>query len=426
LVFFSTKTRGRFVTDNPNDEIAALRGRGLLRRLRALPECGARIRLADGRVVLNLSSNDYLGLADDPRVKAGAIEAVERLGCSARASRLMAGDLELCEQLEADLARLVGTEAALVFGSGFLANLGVMSAAAGRGDDVFADRLNHASLADGMRLSGARWHRYRHKDARHLASLLESAAAAWHGRPGHEPACRSGRSRGHPGRARVGRLVAATDSIFSMDGDRAPLDEIAEAAGRHGAMLIVDEAHAIGVMGAGGGGVCREAGCKVRPDFVVGTLSKSLGGYGGFVGCSAALRELLVNRARSFIYSTGLPPGCIGAARAALAVLSAQPQMGGQLLAKARLLRDLLAAGGLGVGAMESQILPVHVGGNDEAVRLSQLLWDRGVLAAAVRPPTVPPGTARLRLSVTLAHTDDELAAAAREIITAARQVGLV
>jgi 8-amino-7-oxononanoate synthase len=398
------------VTDDLHYELAALRRQGLLRQLRALPECGARIRLAGGRVVLNLSSNDYLGLADDPRVKAGAIAAVERLGCSARASRLMAGDLELCEQLEADLALLVGTEAALVFGSGFLANLGVLTAAAGRGDEVFADRLNHASLTDGMQLSGARWRRYRHKDAGHLASLLAK--------------CGADGADGAAGDAR--RRVVVTDSIFSMDGDRAPVDEIAEVAARHGAMLVVDEAHAIGVMGAGGGGVCREAGCKVRPDFVVGTLSKSLGGYGGFVGCSAALRELLINRARSFIYSTGLPPGCIGAARAALAVLAAEPQMGGQLLAKARLLRDLLAAGGLAVGATESQILPVHVGGNAEAVRLSQLLWDRGVLATAVRPPTVPAGTARLRLSVTLAHTEDELAAAAAAIIDAAREVGLV
>jgi len=400
-------------TENPSDDLADLRRDGLLRQLRALPECGARIRLADGRVVLNLSSNDYLGLSDDPRVKAGAVEAIERLGCSARASRLMAGDLELCEQLEADLARLVGTRAALVFGSGFLTNLGVMSAAVGRGDYVFADRLNHASLTDGMQLSGARWRRYRHKDAGHLASLLTKAAA-----DGDD----SGGGVGSAAR----RRVVVTDSIFSMDGDRAPLNEIAEVASRHGAMLVVDEAHAIGVMGAGGGGLCREATCKARPDFVVGTLSKSLGGYGGFVGCSASMRELLINRARSFIYSTGLPPGCIGAARAALAVLAAQPQMGGQLLAKAHLLRDLLAAGHLGVGVTESQILPVHVGGNDEAVRLSQLLWDRGVLAAAVRPLTVPAGTARLRLSVTLAHTDDELAAAAGTIITAAREVGLV
>ncbi len=399
------------MTYDLHNELAALRGQGLLRQLRPLPECGARIRLAGGRVVLNLSSNDYLGLADDPRVKAGAIEAVERLGCSARASRLMAGDLELCEQLEADLALLVGTEAVLVFGSGFLANLGVMSVAAGRGDEVFADRLNHASLTDGMQLSQARWRRYRHKDAGHLAGLLAKCAAEG----GAGPLGLAAR-----------RLVVVTDSIFSMDGDRAPLDEVAEIAARHGAMLVVDEAHAIGVMGAGGGGICREGGCKARPDFVVGTLSKSLGGYGGFVGCSSARRELLINRARSFIYSTGLPPGCIGAARAALAVLAAEPQMGGQLLAKARLLRDLLAAGGLAVGAMESQILPVHVGGNAEAVRLSQLLWERGVLATAVRPPTVLAGTARLRLSVTLAHTEDELAAAAGVIVGAAREVRLV
>ena len=388
------------MVEHLDNELEALAGKGLLRRLRALPECGARIRLADGRVVLNFSSNDYLGLADDPRVKAGAIEAVERLGCSARASRLMAGDLELCEQLEADLASLVGTETALVFGSGFLTNLGVMTAVAGRGDEIFADRLNHASLTDGMQLSGARWHRYRHKDVGHLASLLA-------------------RSNGS-------RRVVVTDSIFSMDGDLAPLDEVAAVAERHGATLVVDEAHAIGVMGESGGGVCRQAGCTIRPDAVVGTLSKALGGYGGFVGCSATMRQVLVNRARSFIYSTGLPPACIGAARAALAILASEPGMGERLMAKVNLLAGLLAEAGLAEAQPQSQILSIRVGGNDEAVRLSQLLWDRGVLAMAVRPPTVPAGTARLRLSVTLAHTDDALRIAARTIIDAACEVGLL
>jgi len=388
------------MTDQIDNVLSALRGQGLLRELRALPECGARIRLADGRVVLNFSSNDYLGLADDPRVKAGAIQAVERLGCSARASRLMAGDLELCEQLEADLASLVGTETALVFGSGFLTNIGVMTASAGRGDEIFADRLNHASITDGMQLSGARWRRYRHRDVGHLASLLAGAGE--------------------------GRRVVVTDSIFSMDGDRAPLADVAAEAARQGATLVVDEAHAIGVMGAGGGGVCRESGCTIRPDAVVGTLSKAIGGYGGFVGCSAAMRQLLVNRARSFIYSTGLPPACVGAARAALAVMSAEPGMGERLMAKVRLLSGLLADAGLAEAQPESQILPVRVGGNDEAVKLSRLLWDRGVLATAVRPPTVPAGTARLRLSVTLAHTDDELRMAARTIIDAAGEVGLL
>ncbi len=388
------------MVEHLDNELEALAGKGLLRRLRALPECGARIRLADGRVVLNFSSNDYLGLADDPRVKAGAIEAVERLGCSARASRLMAGDLELCEQLEADLASLVGTETALVFGSGFLTNLGVMTAVAGRGDEIFADRLNHASLTDGMQLSGARWHRYRHKDVGHLASLLA-------------------RSNGS-------RRVVVTDSIFSMDGDLAPLDEVAAVAERHGATLVVDEAHAIGVMGESGGGVCRQAGCTIRPDAVVGTLSKAIGGYGGFVGCSATMRQVLVNRARSFIYSTGLPPACIGAARAALAILASEPGMGERLMAKVNLLAGLLAEAGLAEAQPQSQILSIRVGGNDEAVRLSQLLWDRGVLAMAVRPPTVPAGTARLRLSVTLAHTDDALRIAARTIIDAACEVGLL
>lgn len=397
-------TVGTGTADTPrrrvDRELAELRDRGLLRRLRALPDTGPRIELPGGRAVLNLSSNDYLDLAGDERVKAGAVEAAQRLGCSARASRLMAGDLELCEQLEADLARLVGTEAALVFGSGFLTNLGVLTAVAGRGDEVFADRLNHASLTDAMQLSGARWHRYRHADAGHLADMLS--------RPG------GGSKR-----------VVVTDSIFSMDGDRAPLAEVAGLARQHDAILVVDEAHAIGVFGPGGGGLCRDVDCPAGPDFVVGTLSKSMGGYGGFVGCSAAMRELLVNRARSFIYSTGLPPACIGAARAALGVIAAEPGLGGRLLAKAALLRDLLAEGGLKVGPTQSQILPVQVGGNDEAVRLSETLWDRGVLATAVRPPTVPGGTARLRLSVTLGHRDEELKAAAETIIAAMREMEL-
>ncbi len=242
--------------------------------------------------------------------------------------------------------------------------------------------------------------RYRHRDGDHLASLLARSVGP--------------------------RRVVVTDSIFSMDGDRAGLDEVAAIADRHGATLVVDEAHAIGVMGEGGGGVCREAGCAVGPALVVGTLSKALGGYGGFVGCSAVMREVLVNRARSFIYSTGLPPACIGAARAALAVLASEPGMGKRLMAKVHLLGGLLAEAGLTEAAPQSQILSVRVGGNDAAVKLSQLLWDRGLLATAVRPPTVPAGTARLRLSVTLVHTDDELRGAARTIIDAAREVGLI
>ena len=379
-------------------DLTELREKGLLRRLRALPDTGPRIELPDGRAVLNLSSNDYLNLAGDERVKAAAIEAVGRLGCSARASRLMAGDLELCERLEADLARLMAAEAALVLGSGFLTNLGVLTAIAGRGDEIFADRLNHASLTDAMQLSGARWHRYRHRDAGHLESLLKKADGA-------------------------GRRIVVTDSIFSMDGDRAPLAEIAAVARRFDALLMVDEAHAIGVFGRGGGGLCRESDCDVRPDFVVGTMSKSLGGYGGFVGCSKASRELLINRARSFIYSTGLPPACLGAAKAAVGIVASEPDLGPRLLAKAQRLRQRLESGGLDVVATESQILPVHVGGNDEAVRLSGMLWDRGVLATAVRPPTVPAGTARLRLSVTLGHADEQLDAAADTIIQAAREI---
>jgi len=365
---------------DPSDELAALEQRGLLRRLRTL-DASAR----------NFSSNDYLNLARDPRLKTGACEAVERLGCGSTASRLMAGNLAEHEALEADLARLVGQEAALLFGSGFLTNLGVLTALAGRGVTVFADRLNHASLVDGMRLSGATFRRYRHCDMAHLAELLDGSD---------------------------GQRIVVSDSLFSMDGDIAPVEELAALAERHEAVLIIDEAHAVGVFGRGGG-ICRAWG--VRPDVTVGTLSKSLGGYGGFAACLAAVRELLVNRARSFIYSTGLPPGCLGSGRAAVSIVEQEPELGEELLRRAACLRGRLADAGLDVGPSESQIVPVILGGNERTLAVSAALREQGIEAVAVRPPTVPEGSARLRLSVTLAHSGADLDAAADAIAEAAR-----
>ncbi|MBI4296078.1 MAG: 8-amino-7-oxononanoate synthase [Chloroflexi bacterium] len=382
------------------DELATLKDRGLLRDLYALPEPGGEI-LVDGRRILNLSSNDYLGLAKDQRLKDAAIQAIERFGCGATASRLMAGHLTLHEDLEADLARMMGTEAALVFGSGFLANLGVLSTLARPNDAVFSDSLNHASLIDGIRLSRARCHRYRHKDMGHLENLLKNDVT-------------------------TGKRIIVSESVFSMDGDIAPLKALAQLAHRYQVLLIIDEAHAIGVMGHNGGGVSRTPGNEVVPDVIIGTLSKALGGYGGFAACTLSIRKLLINRARTFIYSTALPPACLGSAREAVSIVVSTPALGKTLLEKARRFAGLLVRHGLKVPEFESHILPVIVGDNEAVVRFSKVLWEKGLLAKAVRPPTVPPGTARLRLSLTLSINDTALEKTAGMIAESAREAGIL
>jgi 8-amino-7-oxononanoate synthase len=381
-------------------ELDRLREQGLFRELKTLPAAGGKISV-NGKKVLNFSSNDYLNLANHPQIKAAAIEATEQLGCGATASRLMSGHLELHEALEADLAHMMGSEAALVFGSGFLVNIGVLTALAGREDEIFSDRLNHASLIDGMLLSGAKWYRYRHKNVNHLETLLK----------GSEP---------------KGRRIIVTDSIFSMDGDIAPLKDLAEIADRYGATLVVDEAHAIGIMGEKGGGVSRIPGRKIDADVVIGTLSKALGGYGGFVACSKIMRSFLINRARSFIFSTGLPPACLGGSRAAVSLVESTPQLGVTLLSRVRRFRELLLAEGFLLPEFESQILPIHVGGNQEALNLANELWTKNIMVTAIRPPTVPAGTTRLRVSITLAHSDDDLQFAARKLSQIARQQGVL
>lgn len=344
----------------------------------------------EGLSLINCSSNDYLGLSQHPGVRAAACAAVERWGTGATASRLMSGHLELHESLERELAVWTGQESALLFGSGFLTNLGVLSALVGRGDVIYEDRLNHASLIDGARLSGARLLRYRHNDPVHLDELLTHHGA-----------------RGRP-------ALVVTDSVFSMDGDIAPLAEVSAVCERHGARLIVDEAHAVGVLGREGGGCCRNESVAVHPFAVVGTLSKALASYGGFVAGPRLLREVLVNRARPFMYSTGLAPACVGAAQAALGVIrGAGGELGRALLSRTDQFRRTLQERGLNTADSCSQVVPVVLGSNRRADEVSGALEREGVLCTAIRPPTVPEGTARLRFSVTLGHSVEVLAALA-------------
>jgi 8-amino-7-oxononanoate synthase len=380
------------------DELEAA---GLRRRLRLVsgPQ-GGRV-LLDGAPVLLLCSNNYLGLADHPAVREAAADAALRLGAGAGASRLVSGTMDVHDRLERDLAAFKGTEAALLFGSGYLANVGVVQALGRRGSVVFSDALNHASLIDGCRLAGAETFVFDHGDAEHLAWAL-----AHHDRGPDRPG------------------VVVTDSVFSMDGDVAPLGAIVEAARRHGARVVVDEAHGTGCLGPGGRGAVAAAGLEGEVDVVVGTLGKALGSYGAFVACSAAMRELLLNTARSFIFSTAPPPPSVAAAHAALEVLAGSPELPVALQDRAALLRGALAAEGFDVAGSTTQIVPLVVGDAALAVAVCEAALRGGVFAQAIRPPTVAPGTSRLRLAVMATHAADELRDAARVLAHAAREAG--
>ncbi len=357
---------------------------------------GPRVEL-DGHDALLLCSNDYLSLASDPEVKAAAVAATERWGAGAGASRLVSGNMEPHEHLERHLAAFHGTETALLFGSGYLANTGIVAALARRGDVVFSDELNHASIIDGCRLAGAETFVYRHRDLEHLAWGL-------------------GRLPGHCG-------LIVTDGLFSMDGDVAQLGWLRELATLHGAMLMVDDAHAVGALGPGGRGAVAEAGLAGEVDVLVGTLGKALGGYGAYACVSRPVRDLLVNTARPLIFSTALPPAVAAAADAALGIVESDPARIGRLRENASTLRAALAAAGLDPGGAGAQIMPVAVGDPDRAVAICRRALDAGVYAQAIRPPTVPDGTSRLRLTVVADHDPEELVAAAGILAGAFRAV---
>ncbi len=379
--------------------LAELRRRGLHRQLRLIegPQ-GPRV-LLDGGEVLLLCSNNYLGLADHPKVRTAAADAAERFGAGAGASRLVSGTMSLHRTLEQRLADFKGTQAALLFGSGYLANTGVVAALAGRGEVVFSDELNHASIIDGCRLSRAEAFVYRHRDTEHLEWGLRRAGA------------------------RAGMIV--TDSVFSMDGDVAPLPDLHDLAKRHGCMLVVDEAHGTGALGPGGRGAVAAAGLTGEVDVVVGTLGKALGSYGAYACTRSDVAELLMNTARPFIYSTAPPPPSVGAALAALAILRERPGIVEQLRRNAAILRESLGAYGLDLGRSRTQIVPVVVGDARRAMALCEHALERGVFAQAIRPPTVPDGTSRLRLAVMATHSADEMRIAARVIGRSARELGL-
>jgi len=335
--------------------------------------------LRNGRRLLSFCCNDYLNLTHHPAVKEAAIEALRVYGVGAGASRFVTGNHPLFNELEARLARLKETETACVFGSGYLANLGIIPALIGAGDLVLIDELAHACLWAGARLARAAVVPFRHADVEHVESLLAQL------------------------RRRHRRALIATDGVFSMDGDIAPLHGLAALAQRHDAWLMSDDAHGLGVVG-GGRGSNFLGGAKADVPLQMGTLSKALGSYGGYICASAAVVDLIRNRARTVIYSTGLPPAIVAAAIAALEVIEREPAYAALPLAKARAF-----ARGARLPEPVSPIVPVLLGEAEAALKASRLLEDHGFLVVAIRPPTVPEGTARLRLTFTAQHPDDEV-----------------
>jgi 8-amino-7-oxononanoate synthase len=377
------------------DELKEL---GLYRRLRMVSGPQGPHVVLEGKPVLLLCSNNYLGLADHPRVRQAAADAAMRWGVGAGASRLISGTMTIHRRLEERLADFKQAEACLLFGSGYLANVGVISALAGRGEVVFSDELNHASIVDGCRLSRAETFVYDHCDVDHLEWGLAQA---------------DGR----------GALIV-TDGVFSMDGDVAPLEEIVELAHRYDARVVVDEAHGTGALGPGGRGAVAEAGLTDEVDVIVGTLGKALGSYGAYVACDEVLARYLLNAARTFVFSTAPPPPSVAGALAALELLESRPELVTRLAANATALRTELEHQGFDLRGSRTQILPLVVGGAELAVRICETALRRGVFAQAIRPPTVAAGTSRLRLAVMASHQREELKAAARTIAQAAHTCG--
>jgi 8-amino-7-oxononanoate synthase len=373
-------------------ELEKIDDSGLRRCSREIEPCAVTRVNAGGRRLVMFGSNDYLGLARDPRLTRAAAQAAEEWGTGSTGSRLTTGTYPAHRQLEREIAELKGAEAALFFSSGYLASVGTIPALVGRGDLIVSDALNHASLIDGCRLSRAEVRVFRHADAAHAAELLAD-------------------------RARFRRALVATDGVFSMDGDLAPLPALTDLCEATDAWLMVDDAHGTGVLGPSGGGTVEQFGLTGRVAVQMGTASKALGVEGGFIAGPVELIGYLENRARSFVFSTAPPPASLAAIRAALAIVRSEPERREALWRNVHRLRDGLSRGGLDVSEGGSAIVPVLIGEAEAAVRASRRLEEEGFWIPAIRPPTVPPGTSRLRLCVSARHTPEQIDAAAQAVL---------
>lgn len=383
------------------DQLEDLKRMGLYRSLREVEGPPGTTIVIDGRKLLQFSSNNYLGLANHPRLKAAAMAAVERYGVGSGASRLVCGNLDLNRKLEEKLAQLKKKEAALLYSTGYMANLGVIAALAGEGDLILSDEFNHASIVDACRLSRAQTRVYPHKRMDELEKLLAGAESSK-------------------------RRLIVTDGIFSMDGDIAPLPDLVDLAEKYECLLMVDDAHATGVLGPNGGGTGDHFGLAEKIDVAMGTFGKALGGFGAFVAGDRNLRELLINCSRPFMFTTGLPPSVLAAGIAALEVVEEEPEMRARLWDNANLLRNGIEEMGFTLAGGETQIIPLLAGDASLAMEMSSLLREEGLFIQGIRPPSVPPGTSRLRITVSAAHTRGELAFALEALQKVGRKAGLI
>ena len=365
-------------------ELANLEARGMRRSLREVSSPQDREIVLDGKRVLNFCSNNYLGLANDARLKDAAIEAIAEFGLGSGASRLVCGNMSPHTQLEQELAKFKKTEAALVFSSGYMANVGIISALVDRDDIVFSDKLNHASIIDGIILSRAELKRYPHNDMQALEDGLKNAEG-------------------------LKRKLIVTDTVFSMDGDVAHLMQIVELAKKYNALVMVDEAHGFGVLGPNGGGLVEELGLHGQVDLQMGTFSKAAGCFGAYVCCSKSMRDYLINHSRSFIYTTSLPPALAQAARVAIKIIQEDQDRRRNVINMAEDLRSRLKIMGFNTLNSVTPIIPIIFGDAQETVAASRKLLNQGIYVGAIRPPTVPQNTARLRVTLMATHTKEDM-----------------
>ncbi len=390
------------LTDFLVEELNSLKQAGLYRPLKELQSPQRPRSLIDGREVINLSSNNYLGLADDPRLKQAMIEATEAYGAGSGAVRTIIGTMTIHNRLEEKLAEFKHVEAAVVFQSGFTCNSGVIPVLVGEGDAVISDELNHASIIDGCRLSKAKIHRFRHADMDDLERVLKETDGQYR------------------------RRLIITDGVFSMDGDIAPLPDIVELAEKYGCMTYVDDAHSSGVLGKNGRGSVNHFGLDGRVTVQVGTLSKAVGVLGGYVAGPRALIELLWHKGRPFLFSTSHPPGVAAACLKAIEIMESEPELIDRLWENTRYFKKGLTDLGLDTGRSETPITPVIVGDEVKAMQLSDRLLEEGVFAQGIAYPTVPRGKARVRTIVTAAHTKEDLDEALAAFAKVGRELGLI
>jgi 8-amino-7-oxononanoate synthase len=381
--------RSSLVDAIADEALAAFQAHGTYRRMRLLTSAHGRHVRVDGRPVVHFASSNYLDLANDPGVVEAASTAARSHGCAAAGSRLICGNSDLHEDLESALATFLGVEAALVFSTGYMANVGVLSTLVRPGDIVLSDALNHASIVDGCRLARADVRVFPHGNVEALADLLRIAGDAA-ARDKH-------------------RVLLALDGVYSMDGDLAPLPAMTRLARRYGAIVLLDDAHGCGTLGVCGRGAAELLGAEDGVDVYVGTLGKALGSFGAFVAGSARLRDLLVNAARTFLFTCALSPPQVAAARAALHIVEAEPRRRERLQANATRLRARLASHGIVTAPSTTQIVPVIVGDNEATMQLTERLLERGYFAQGIRHPSVPHGTARLRITLMATHESSEI-----------------